>query len=91
MSQTTGTTGWRTPQDLSQMTGFSVTFIRNEIKAGTLKATLVRSPSRQRQRGRWRIAEGDALDYCGRLGFHTIEADAGDAQLGVVECATDAP
>jgi hypothetical protein len=84
---TMGTTGWRTPQDLSQMTGFSVTFIRNEIKAGALKATLVQSPSRQRQRGRWRIADADAREYCGRLGF---DLEAQPAAADLVECAVDA-
>lgn len=60
---------WRTIQDLATLTGFSVSFIRGEIRNGTLKATLVRSPSRPRQRGRWRIAEADARAFLESIGF----------------------
>ncbi|HXO84684.1 MAG TPA: helix-turn-helix domain-containing protein [Gemmatimonadales bacterium] len=84
MSQTSG---WRTPQDLARMTGFSVSFIRNEIKAGELKATLVTSPSRPRQRGRWRISVADAYEYLGRLGF---QVDGDRRHAHVVACAADA-
>jgi len=65
------------------MTGFSVSFIRAEIKAGQLKARLVQSQSRPRQRGRWRIASADARDYLTRLGFH---GDASELRH-TVECA----
>jgi hypothetical protein len=65
----TATTTWLTPQDLVRLTGFSLSFIRNEIKAGELKAMLAKSPSRPRQRGRWRISVKDARRYCARLGF----------------------
>lgn len=63
------TSRWLTPQDLAKMTGFSVSYIRSEIKHGALPATLACSPSRSRQRGRWRIAWADAVAYCTRLGF----------------------
>jgi hypothetical protein len=61
------------------MTGFSVSFIRAEIKAGELRATLAQSPSRPRQRGRWRIARSDAREYCTRLGFQNPCESPADA------------
>jgi hypothetical protein len=67
------THGWLTPQDLARMTGFSVSFIRSQIKDGTLEATLVQAPARQR--GRWRIALDEALRYCERLGFNRSTID----------------
>lgn len=71
-------TRWLTLQDLARSTGFSVSFLRKEIKTGALKATLVKSPSRPRQRGRWRIADVDAETFRGALGFvSTLAAPAG--------------
>lgn len=60
---------WLTPQDLAERTGFSLSFIRAELRRGALKARLVKSPSRPRVRGRWRIAGADARRYCRSLGF----------------------
>jgi hypothetical protein len=59
---------WMTPQEVAVMAGFSDSFIRAEIKAGELPAVLVRSQSKPRQRGRWRIARADAVAYVQRLG-----------------------
>lgn len=80
----TESSGWLTPQHVAHMTGFSVSFIRSEIKAGELKATLAQSPSRPRQRGRWRISSSDAREYCARLGFHVEGGDRTQAE--VIEC-----
>lgn len=71
---------WLSPLDVSQMTGFSVSFIRAEIKAGELPAVMVLSQSRPRQRGRWRIAHAEAIAYAIRLGVtprkeHTKRTD----------------
>lgn len=59
---------WLTPLDVAWLTGFSASFIRAEIKSGELPAVLVTSPSRPRQRGRWRIARVDAQAYATRIG-----------------------
>jgi hypothetical protein len=71
---------WLSPLDVSKLTGFSVSFVRAEIKAGELAAVLVASTSRPRQRGRWRIARQDAVAYAVRLGVaprteHTQRTD----------------
>jgi hypothetical protein len=71
---------WLTPLDVATLTGFSVSFIRAEIKAGELPAILVTSQSRARQRGRWRIARVEAIAYAIRLGVgprteHTQRTD----------------
>lgn len=63
---------WLTPQEVGNMVGgFTATFIRGEIKAGVLKATLVMS--RAGKLGRWRIRLDDARAYAARLGFHERE------------------
>lgn len=59
---------WLSPLEVSNLIGFSESFVRAEIKAGELPAVLVTSPSRPRQRGRWRIARTDALAYATRIG-----------------------
>lgn len=60
---------WLSPLDVARLTGFSASFIRAEIKNGTLPAVMVASPSRPRQRGRWRIARTDAVAYAERIGI----------------------
>ena len=55
------------PQEVGNLTGFSATFIVNEIRAGELRAVFVQRPGRQR--GRWRIAVHDAHAYAIRLGL----------------------
>jgi hypothetical protein len=62
-------TRWLSLQDLARLTGFSVSFLRTEIKRGALQGTLAKSPSRPRQRGRWRIAEPDAESWRTLVGF----------------------
>lgn len=64
-----GMKDWLSALDVARMTGFSVSFIRAEIKAGELPAVLVTSPSRPRRLGRWRIAHVDAVAYAARLGI----------------------
>jgi hypothetical protein len=61
-----------TPQEVGNMTGFSASFIRGEIKAGQLKAVLVRPANRTT--GRWKIPRAAAFDYAMRLGAWTDEA-----------------
>lgn len=58
------------------MVGFSAGFIYGEIRAGELKATYVLSQSKDRQRGRWRIALPDADAYYQRLHGHHATADS---------------
>lgn len=57
---------WLTPQEVGNLAGgFSATFIRLEIKAGALPATLV--TSRRGKLGRWRIKAVDAKAYVAEL------------------------
>jgi hypothetical protein len=54
-----------TPQEVGNLTGFSASFIRGEIKAGQLEATFVKPPGRKV--GRWLIAVAVARAYAARL------------------------
>ena len=54
------------PQEVGDLTGFSATFIRAEIKAGELKGVFVRSA--RSSTGRWRIRVADAEAYASRIG-----------------------
>ena len=55
-----------TPQEVGNLTGFSASFIRGEIKAGALEATYVKPEGRKL--GRWLITVTVALAYARRLG-----------------------
>jgi hypothetical protein len=79
MPEPNSNTRWLTLQDLARVTGFSVSFLRTEIKRGALQGTLTKSPSRPRTRGRWRIAETDADAWRRLIGFATSQAPAGSA------------
>ena len=57
---------WLTPQEVGKMAGgFTAQFIRMEIKAGEIPATLV--ISRRGKLGRYRIRIEDAKVYIARL------------------------
>lgn len=60
-----GRDDWMTPQEVGQLLGFSAQFIRNEIKAGELKAELIWSLAGKL--GRYRIRRDDADAYGVRL------------------------
>lgn len=57
---------WLTPQEVGLLCGFSASFIRGEIHARALPATLI--PSRAGKLGRWKIHRDDAVAYAVRLG-----------------------
>lgn len=57
---------WLTPQEVGNLTGFSASFIRTEIKAKALPAQFVLS--RSRKAGRWRVHRDDAVAYAIQLG-----------------------
>lgn len=79
MPEPNSSTRWLTLQDLARITGFSVSFLRTEIKRGALQGTLAKSPSRPRTRGRWRIAEPDADAWRRLLGFTTAPGPTSSA------------
>lgn len=55
-----------TPQEVGNLTGFSASFIRGEIKAGELEAVYVKPAGRKL--GRWMITVTAALAYARKLG-----------------------
>lgn len=66
MRSTSDPMRWLTPQEVGNMAGgFSAQFIRLEIRAGALQATLVRS--QRGKLGRYRIRLADAQAYVNQL------------------------
>lgn len=55
-----------TPQEVGNLTGFSASFIRGEIKAGEIEAVYVKPAGRKL--GRWLITVTAAVAYAKRLG-----------------------
>jgi hypothetical protein len=55
-----------TPHEVGELTGFSASFIRAEIRAQALPA--VRVPSRSGKMSRWKIHREDAIAYAITLG-----------------------
>jgi hypothetical protein len=68
---------WLSPLDVAKLTGFSPSFIRNELRAGEIRGIQVTSESRPRRFPRWRIARADAIAYAARMGVTVDSPETG--------------